>query len=80
MRGESDSDLHSQKLEEAGVGGSKEFFTKKAEAKESRSPFALREKSYNGGPAVSGGEVEMHDLEVILQNLGKCNLKLDYAL
>lgn len=80
MRGESDSDLHSQKLEEAGVGGSKEFFTKKAEAKESRSPFALREKSYNGGPAVSGGEVEMHDLEVILQNLGKCNLKQDYAL
>lgn len=48
--------------------------------KGSRSPFALREKPHNMEIPKSGGEVEMHDLELILGNLGKCNLQQDYAL
>ena len=46
-----------------------------------RTAFALREKSHNMETAIRDAEsVEMHDLEVILADLGKCNLKQDYAL
>jgi CLIP-associating protein 1/2 len=52
-----------------------------AEEKGSKSPsFALREKPFNVEMPDNSPDVEMHDLELILNNLGKCNLKQDYAL
>ena len=51
-----------------------------AEEKGSKSHFALREKPFNMEMPDISQDVEMHDLELILDNLGKCNLRQDYSL
>ncbi|UPQ97200.1 CLIP-associated protein [Chloropicon primus] len=80
-RTESDSNTSPEKTDESAFeGNNDEVFGQKSRAKDSRSPFALREKSYNLELQDSGSDVEMHDLSVILVNLGKCNLKQDFAL